>query len=315
MSDPYLLVPELLDDIIDLLRNTERALRNCCLVSKSWIPRTRRYLFVDIKFRTEGDLQSWKETFPDPSTSPACYAKTLHVNCPHVVTPVDAEAGGWITGFSQVERLAIDGPNPQGLSASLVPFHGFSPVIISLRVTSTLELPSSRVFDLILSFPLLENLSVFAYDAPDDFDGLPAVQPSNPPTFAGTLELPPRMPIARRLLALPGGIHFRRLVLKWFHEHDILPTMVLVKECSHTLESLDIDCRLLSTHIRYPRAYRELTSVSRIGVGFGRPLRCDETQRCGFSGQFMERRLDRRGTPNHHTKTSRLSTNLALCPI
>jgi len=38
-SNPYL-PPEILDYIVDLLHNSPNALKECCLVSKSWIPRT-----------------------------------------------------------------------------------------------------------------------------------------------------------------------------------------------------------------------------------------------------------------------------------
>jgi hypothetical protein len=73
MSDPHL-PAEMLDHIVDHLQDTEYALRSCCLVSKSWIPRARKHLFFDIVFHTAKRLELWKETFPDPSTSPACYA-------------------------------------------------------------------------------------------------------------------------------------------------------------------------------------------------------------------------------------------------
>ena len=71
-------------------------------------PRTRNHLFAHVKFKTETDLESWKETFPDPSTSPAHYAKTLTINCPRAVTAADAEPGGWIGTFSHVVDLQVD---------------------------------------------------------------------------------------------------------------------------------------------------------------------------------------------------------------
>ena len=55
--------PELLDYIVDLLRDSQGVLGNCCLVSKSWIPRTRRHLFENIRFDTGKREQSWKEMF------------------------------------------------------------------------------------------------------------------------------------------------------------------------------------------------------------------------------------------------------------
>ena len=99
---------ELLDHIVDHL-DTICALRSCCLVSKSWIPRARRHLFAKIKFDTRQKLHSWKRTFPDPLTSPACYANTLSIDCFRAVTATDAEAGGWIRGFSRVVHLEVGG--------------------------------------------------------------------------------------------------------------------------------------------------------------------------------------------------------------
>jgi len=99
---------EILDHVVDLLRDTENALRNCCLVSKSWIPRTRKHLFTDVDFLTEKQLESWKEAFPDPSTSPAHHTKALFIACPCIrVAVADAKAGGWIRGFSCVVHLKV----------------------------------------------------------------------------------------------------------------------------------------------------------------------------------------------------------------
>jgi hypothetical protein len=112
MSDPRL-PSEMLDHVVDYLRNATDAFRNCCLVSKSWILRTRKHLFVHVWFPTAGSLQSWEETFPDPSTSPACYANILFIDCIQVVTAADAEAGGWIRGFSRVVHLKVDTHGPR----------------------------------------------------------------------------------------------------------------------------------------------------------------------------------------------------------
>ena len=128
MSNPYL-PAEMLDHVVDHSYDTKPALRNCCLVSKSWIPHTRRHLFTYVELQTRRNLESWKETFPDPSTSPACYAKTLSIN-PYLVTAADAETGGWIRGFSRTVRMEVGSTTYalRALPVSLVPFHKFSPI-------------------------------------------------------------------------------------------------------------------------------------------------------------------------------------------
>ena len=244
MSNPHL-PAEILDHIIEDLHDAKDALWNCCLVSKSWIPRTRKHLFADIKF-TAKKLQSWQENFPDPSTSPARYTKTLLISCPQLVTAADSEAGGWVTGFSRVARLEVRADGSFVNPVSFVPFHGFSPLIKSLSVT-LFTLSSPHIFDLILSFPLLEDLAVKTIsDALTDIDGsgwlLAAARSSSTPMFTGSLNLlwAEMKPVTRWLLALPGGIHFRKLIGRWSHEEDIPLMMALVERCSHNLESLVI---------------------------------------------------------------------------
>jgi hypothetical protein len=259
MSNSYL-PPEILDHVIDLLRDQPDTLEQCCLVSKSWIPRTRKHLFTYIRFQSEEHLELWKKTFPDPSTSPAHYARTLFVGCSQVVVAADAEAGGWIRDFSRIVRLTVLANRP----FSLVPFRGISPDIKSLCMLAPV-LPSSQLIDLVLSFPLLEDLGVHVTTSDGmstDNDGSPdrpltAIQPSSSPVFSGLLELYMKggmQPVTGRLLSLPISIHFRRLALAWYHEADLLTTMTLVERCSHTLEYLKIT-NLSCTSIQHGRPH------------------------------------------------------------
>jgi len=72
-------------------------------------------------------------------------------------------------------------------------------------------------------------------------------------------------PITSRLLSLPAGIHFRKLTLTWYHEEDLSLTMGLVEECSHTLESLDINHTVRCASIWYLRPNIQLNSVVKLG--------------------------------------------------
>jgi hypothetical protein len=133
-------------------------------------------------------------------------------------------------------------------SSSLVPFHGLSPVLKSLRVTVLAPL-SSQIIDLVFSFPLLEDLAVATcYGTSTDYGDSPnklltTVQPSSPPAFTGSFELyvtGGMESVTRRLLSLPGGIHFRKLIWAWYHKKELSLMMALAERCSHTLESLDV---------------------------------------------------------------------------
>jgi len=247
MSNPHL-PAEILDHIVDFLWKSKHALRNCCLVSKSWVPRARSHLFTDISFRTKKDLELWMGVFPDPYTSPASYTKTLSVGCVDVVTAADMKVGGWLRGFSRVVSLRVSGPgtypfDPFGVS--FIPFHGFSP-IKSLHVDPSVLL-SSHLFDLALSFPLLEDLNMSAcFGSVSDGSGFHGpqivIQPSKSPMCTGSLVLSLEAiePFAPRLLSLSGGIHFRELTLTWRSDEQFLLATELVEECSDTLEHLDM---------------------------------------------------------------------------
>ena len=124
MSTPRL-PGELLDHIADNHLQGLEVFRNCCLVSKSWVPRTRRKLFSKVTFTTVENLRSWEENFPDPSTSPAYYTTTLSFRCLRVAG-ANVETGDWIAGFSRVTHLGVMALE-QCTTLSL--FNCFSPTI------------------------------------------------------------------------------------------------------------------------------------------------------------------------------------------
>ena len=221
------LPPEILDCIIDLLHDEPETLKQCCLASKSWVPRTRRHLFADIKFRSASDLKLWKKTFPDVANPPAYHAHTLLVS-PWLFTASNAEEGGWIRAFSGVASLVMDNrtQNLRPLVASLAPFYKFSPSLKSLRV-GPIAHPHPQLFNLILSFPLLEDLSLTGYDGSLVKGRYPdkprAVIPSSSPPLTGSLGFHIQggaESTARQLLELPNGLHFRKLELSWGCRED-----------------------------------------------------------------------------------------------
>jgi len=238
------LPPETLDYIVDLLHDEQETLERCCLISKSWIPRTRKHLFADIKFFNVWDLEAWKKTFPDPTNSPAYHTRTLLVGCSLDVTAEDAEDGGWIQAFSRVVWLELDaGSMSIGINDfSLAPFRRFSSSLESLRV-GLLHIPHLQVFNLIRFLPLLKDLAMIGFEP----DGPTAIAPSTSPALTGTLELHllhGMANTARQLLDLPNGLHFRKLELSWCDEEDARWMEELVVACSSTLEHLDIACKM-----------------------------------------------------------------------
>ena len=112
-------------------------------------------------------------------------------------------------------------------------------MVRSLRLTYT----SFGVFDLICSFPLLEDLALVDL-CPEDgtFDGRKT--PSTSPRLTGSLDLSAREGIrsaTRQLLDFPDGLRFAKITVECRGE-DFGSATDLVSSCSDTLESLDICC-------------------------------------------------------------------------
>ena len=82
---------------------------------------------------------------------------------------------------------------------------------------------------------------------------LTVTQPMRPPMFTGSLKLfaMGRMePFIRRLLSLPGGVHFWKLKLTWLRGEDLSLITGLVGGCYRTLESFDMTCNSLHAFVR-----------------------------------------------------------------
>ena len=245
---PPRLPPELLDYIVDQLYETRDTLKSCCLVSKSWIHRTRNHLFADVGFRTVGDLQAWKNAFPDPSISPARYTTNLTMRCPGVVTAADAEERGWIPAFSHVVHLNMNFCLPE---TSLLPFHGFSPALKFFRAEYG-SVPLSRIVNLIHAFPIFEDLSLFAWDDDtiEDIDEQPTVDQRQPP-LTGTLQLDAREKMGHTISQLfPERPPFPETgfeVESWKRNFEIA---ALVKRWRYTFESLWVCVGCCGTFVR-----------------------------------------------------------------
>ena len=108
MSDLHL-PPEILDYIVDFLHYQPKTLKRCCLVSKSWVPRTRKHLFREIIFRHPSNLKVWKDTFPDPANSPAHYTHCLSFRYRiEVIAAIVEEGDYWVRIFSSVVKLNFE---------------------------------------------------------------------------------------------------------------------------------------------------------------------------------------------------------------
>ena len=227
------LPPEILDHVIDHLHDEPTTLKTCCLVSKSCVPRARKHLFAHVEFDAwESHLEVWKKTFPDPPNSPAHHTRSLFIHAPPTITPADTDVGGWIQTFHNVTHLRLMRLN----RAALAPLYGLSPAVKSLD----LSIIPFEVFDLICSFPLLEDLALISLYPKDDAEVWNP--PLTSPKLTGHLDMRTSgtfPSVTRHLLDLPGGLHFSKITA-FFFRGDAESVTDLVSECSDTLESLTV---------------------------------------------------------------------------
>ena len=228
---PRPLPPEMHDFIVDFLHDERAALNACCLVSKSWVPRTRRHLFAHIEFQDDPpSIFPWMTTFPDPSNSPAHSTRSLVIRGSLATA---APCVSWIRAFSSIVRLHLDFDG-----SHLTPLHGFSHTLKSLHLNYRAPLPPSEIFGFVCSFPLLEDLLL----APlcDNATVHEWSVPSTSSKFTGTLRLRTLFsvdPIIRYLMELPDGLRFTRIEL-FCISGDAESVTNLVSSCSGTLKSL-----------------------------------------------------------------------------
>ena len=147
---------EILNLIVDHLRDDRVALKDCCLVSKTWVSRARRHLFARVEFTSPHRIEAWREFFPDPSTSPARHTRIL-VNRNLDVTAPKLDVTTWIHSFNRITQLELNRLTLD--QTSLIQLYGLSPTLTSLLLYNV-HAPVSGIFNLICSFPLLENLAL-----------------------------------------------------------------------------------------------------------------------------------------------------------
>ena len=223
---------EMLDLTVDNLRDEPTTLKACYIVSKSWISRTRGHLFAHVKFDTfRFAFESWMKAFPDPSSSPAHYARTLTILGVNLVAAASTDVGRWIRAFHNVVHLSFDDVDARGLDGnwgndgrvSSLPFHGVSPVIRSLRL-DIISIQPSEIFGLVCSFPL-EDFALGTIHC--EYRVSEWTAPSTSPRLTGSLKLSSMVGgIDRtgcRLFDFPPdgpSLHFTEIVLECADEAD-----------------------------------------------------------------------------------------------
>ena len=188
MTVPYLPL-EIIEEIIDVLTGDTKNLLSCSLVSTSWIHRSRRHLFADIKLHSLSDFQLWFKTGLGSSSKHVRGLDLAQDEVPKWIVP-DSLAGIFndFTSFHNVQSLSLS-----GLDLTLFDEHSltrsfghFSEHLTSLSVTGMTVHPDALLF-FICMFPRLDNIKLEHLTMGDPT--IPYRKPTVTPRFRGKLAL------------------------------------------------------------------------------------------------------------------------------
>jgi hypothetical protein len=179
---------EIVEEIIDVLVGDTQGL-SCSLVSTSWVHRSHRHLFADVKLHSLSDLTSWFNTGLGPSSN---HVRTLDLaqNDEFKWIIPDSLAGAFndFTSFRNVRSLALTGLDLTFFDEhSLTRFFGhFSEHLTSLSVKGMTVHPDALLF-FVSMFPKLDNLKLdyITMGKPT----IPYREPAVTPRFRGKLAL------------------------------------------------------------------------------------------------------------------------------
>ena len=257
--------PRIPNEIIDKILNhliadsgswgysPQRSLRSCSLVSKSWVPPCRRYLFHTIIF-TSKDVTRWLETFPVPEESPAYYVKDLRLSLGGHYGAHN-EFFEHIPWFTNVEKVAVTmGVTLASFGASLFTRLPQSVTSLAIRGTAWDEVDLVQMRDIMTHLPNLNDLILSGtVVARSQFrkllPGLGAILRGR---FGGELRIRDRhnnRHFVTMLLEVPTGLHFTKIHI---HADCVrhLRTVGLAEACYKTLVHLSYLCvmRLGQSH-------------------------------------------------------------------
>ena len=236
---------EIIDEILDHLAVdiqvdgglAVRYLRSCALVSKSWIPLSRRFLFHTILF-TSKNVDKWLSMFPVPEESPARHVKDLYlvVGDRNSVPEQFLEYTPW---FTNVERMALLG------AGELQPWWRIPSSWRLPQSVTSLNIKASVVTLTLLQIimgqlPNLDDLSLSGCIRAADRGKSPGVRTVLRGRFGGRLGLDDEYAseeVIDMLLEIPTGLHFTEVDIRTTRE-CFLSTVKLAEACSKTLVKL-----------------------------------------------------------------------------
>ena len=229
---------EIIDEILDHLAidSDSRSLRSCALVSKSWVPSSRRHLFHTVTF-TPGAFPKWLKTFPVPGESPAHHVRDLIFSPWGQSAVPPKKLLEYIPWFTNVEKMSLSDVEVQSLLEA--PSSWKLPQSVTSLTISTIIVDLSQIRDIMLQLPNLDNLSLLGPTrvVRGTIQGMGAALSGS---FCGKLRLLDgcaHEDVMNMLLEVPTGLRFAEVQIRGWNIR-LLSAVRLVEACSKALVKL-----------------------------------------------------------------------------
>lgn len=232
---------ELVDTVIDELRNDVGSLHACSLVSKSWVYRSRKYLFATVHLPT-CLLRRWLEHIPVNACTPPdphYHVRSLSLQPATASTPfcIPETLVDHLSSFTQVSKLVITsslwGDWTHAFSDSILVAKYFGSLGQALRKLELERVHLNMVaFRALLDvFPRLENILIFS--------------PMMVNEGAKSVEAFPNLREHRGVSEVGGSLNVvpcKRALVRWV---DSVTLLFPVKELVVGLTNLPLQCKEL----------------------------------------------------------------------
>ena len=254
---------DIIDEIVDQLTAGSRPsirspalesqLRSCALVSKSWVPPCRRYLFHTVYFTVNG-MARWLETFPVPGESPAHHVRDLSLALgEHDGTREKFfEYLPWFTNAETMSLYGYGSPEPLWMPSVWRLPQSITSLGTRARTVTLVHLQAIMV-----QLPNLNEMSLSGPLAAVDEGELVGIGTTLRGRYSGKLELYQldARGVVDMLLEVPTGVHFSHLQIRGTHE-CFLPTVKLAEACGESLVKLSYIADSYGKSHRFSRYWR-----------------------------------------------------------
>ena len=245
---PAVITPRIPEDIIDeildhLAADSDfKSLRACALLSRSWVPSSRRHLFHTVDL-TWGKMDRWYNTFPVPEESPAHHVLVLHISN-NAIDWVPVKFFDHAPRFTNVRKLFLFGG--EHCAGPRVPSLWKLPEsVTSLAISASNGASLVKIWEIVAQLPNLDDLSLQGRFIQADRSALLGIGTVPRGRFGGKLVLRNVYGAGRghiEFLEILTGSPFSRVEIDYAREY--IPAVIrLVEACSQTIVKLSLNVR------------------------------------------------------------------------